>query len=86
MTWELTHSSAEEQPEALDKTSSKVYNYIRKDFKRIEVTHDETTTYEWEYLECKIAKEDWDIFMEVMQNKSDIAMIEDALCELSKEL
>ncbi len=86
MTWELTHSSAEEQPEALDTTSSQVYNYIRKDFKRIEVTHDEITTYEWEYLECKIAKEDWDIFEEVMQNKSDIAMIEDALCELSKEI
>lgn len=86
MTWELTHSSAETKPEALDKTSSQVYNYIRKDFKQIEVKHEDITTLEWEYLECKIEKADWDIFEEVMQNKSDIAMIEDALCELSKEL
>ena len=33
----------------------------------------------------KIKKEDWDIFTKVMENSEDIAIIEDALCELSKE-
>lgn len=84
MTWEIVTSSGP-KPSELDTISSKVYNYIRKDFEQIEVVYDGIKTYEWQYKECKVLKEDWDIFVQVMDNTSDIAMIEDALCELSKE-
>lgn len=86
MTWYEDYSSQVEKPEELDVTSSKVYNYIRKDIEQVEIIHDDGgKTKEWHYFELKIKKEDWDLFTKIMENSDEIAVIEDALCELSKE-
>lgn len=84
MNWITTRCSGD-KPAELDMTSSKVYNYIRKDFEQIEVLIDQMTVKEWQYKELAVLKEDWDLFTQVMSNCDEIAMIEDALCELSKE-
>ena len=84
MTWITTRCSGD-KPSELDTTSSKVYNYIRKDFEQVEVLIDQMTVKEWQYKELAVLKEDWDLFTQVMNNTDEIAVIEDALCELSKE-
>lgn len=60
------------RPEETDTTSSKKYNYIRKDIEEIteEVEGETMTVYTW--LECKILKEDWVLFGWRQQDRADI--------------
>ena len=79
--WEKRESK--EQPNVLDETSSRVYNYVRKNI------HTETRTVEgveetfYVYDEQKIRKEDWDTYETVIRNEADIADVTDALVELA---
>ena len=62
MEWKKVQSSAETRPVEIDTTSSMVYVYVRKDITSKEVKNEDgSTTLFWEYLECKVLKEVWEI-------------------------
>ena len=70
--WYLSENSSAEKPAEIDKTSSKVYNYIRKDFVEIPAQESEGEedmffpgfgSAHWQYQEAKIRKKDWDNFV-----------------------
>lgn len=65
MNWEKVESSV--YPVLIDTTSSKVYNYMRRNVveKQEEDMQGNIVTY-YEYEEVKVLKEDWDLFMAIM--------------------
>ena len=67
------------RPEPLDTTSSKVYNYVRKDIEELPVVDPDTgaATGEvyWRYMERKIPKEYYEIYEATEQTKADIDYI-----------
>ena len=69
-----------DRPSELDTTSSKVYNYVRRNIeeKTKEDEDGRIITY-YEFYEEKVNKEMWELYVRV----SDL---EDALCELSEEV
>lgn len=60
------------KPEETDITSSKKYNYIRKDIEESteEIEGETMTVFTWK--ECKILKEDWVLFGWRQQDRADI--------------
>ena len=85
------------RPNELDITSSKVYNYVRKDIeeeeREIENPEIEEETEEkvesvtitmYTYKELKILKEDWELFQQVNESSIRIEEIEDAVIELAE--
>lgn len=69
MDWYKSESAT--YPLEVDTTSSKKYNYVRRNI--TEVVKDETTYYEFE--ECKILKEDWGFYLENEQLRADLDYI-----------
>ena len=66
-----------ELPKELDKTSSKVYNYVRQKIEEKTIT-DDTSGEEiqiYEYDEAKISKKDWDLYESVSDNAANIDYI-----------
>lgn len=68
--WYLSENSGAEKPDEIDKISSKVYNYIRKDFVEIPAQEGEEDSFgpgfgsaHWQYQEKKISKKDWAQFI-----------------------
>lgn len=72
MEWKTVESN--ERPSELDKTSSKVYNYIRRNIaektRKDEMSGDSIVYYEYE--ECKILKADWALYEGVSDNTANI--------------
>ncbi len=66
MEWYKSRSA--QRPEETDTTSSEKYNYARKNI--VEVTENEETYFE--YDEVKIQKEDWGLYLDLVQAKADI--------------
>ena len=64
-------------PDNIDTTSSKKWNYVRKDINTEERTDEMTgetyTVYVW--LEMKIAKENWELYKATEKNTADIDYI-----------
>lgn len=63
------------RPELLDTTSSKVYNYIRKDIVELPVLDEngnDSGEVFWRYKEQKVLKEYYDIYEQVQQNQADL--------------
>ena len=79
--WEKRESR--EQPAALDKTSSRVYNYVRRDIETETRQGEEGLETWFVYEEQKILKEDWDTYENVVRNTQDVADVMDALVELA---
>lgn len=70
--WYTSENSSAEKPAEIDKTSSKVFNYIRKDFVEIPAQESEGEedmffpgfgSAHWQYQEAKIRKKDWAQFI-----------------------
>ena len=80
--WKQVTGSA--RPELLDTTSSKVYNYIRKDVEEVEKEENEETTISYVYLEKKVKKADWEYFKSLESADNRISDLENAICELTK--
>lgn len=64
------------KPSLTDTTSSKVYNYDRRNITEVQRTDDEgnvTTAYEYE--ECKVKKEEWQnyIDMKKLKERQDVS-------------
>ena len=66
MEWYTTQSTV--RPETLDVTSSRVYNYLRRN---IEETEFEDVTF-YVYEEAKVKKDDWPMFLKQEQMTADI--------------
>jgi len=75
--WSRVESN--DRPSELDITSSKVYNYVRRNIEEKTKEEDGRTITYYEYYEEKVNKEMWELYVRV----SDL---EDALCELSEEV
>lgn len=73
MNWYKSESAT--YPLDVDTTSSKKYNYIRKNI--TEVVKEEITYYEFE--ECKILKEDWFLYESIIKNESDVSDLAEAI-------
>ena len=66
-------SSSTVRPEKTDTTSSKVYNYVRKNIVEKTIpTRNEGTITIYTYDECKIPKASWDVFLQNEQNTANI--------------
>lgn len=64
------------RPEETDLTSSKVYNFIRRNIVETEVEQEDgsiLTVYDYE--ESKIPKESWGLYLESIQARADIDYI-----------
>ena len=78
MEWKHVESTV--KPEEFDTVSSKKWNYIRKN-----ITSEKTDDIlMYKYDQAKVLKEDWDIFLEVSDNISRVADLEDAVIELAE--
>lgn len=66
MEWYQTESTV--RPETLDVTSSRVYNYVRRN---IEETEFEDVTF-YVYEEAKVKKDDWPMHLKQEQMTADI--------------
>lgn len=66
MEWYTTQSTV--KPETLDLTSSKIYNYVRRNIEESEV---EGVTF-YTYEEMKIKKDDWPMYLKQEQMTADI--------------
>lgn len=75
--WSRVESN--DRPSELDTTSSKVYNYVRRNIEEKTKEEDGRIVTYYEYYEEKVNKEMWELYIRV----SDL---EDALCELSEEV
>lgn len=75
--WSRVESN--DRPSELDTTSSKVYNYVRRNIEEKTKEEDGRIITYYEYYEEKVNKEIWELYVRV----SDL---EDALCELSEEV
>ena len=66
-------------PPLLDTTSSRVYNYIRKDIIESEVidpdTGEPTGQKKWNYLEQKIPKDQYELYLQTQQQQADLDYI-----------
>lgn len=69
------HSESATRPLETDTTSSKKYNYVRRNITEVQRTESEETITMYEYDECKILKEDWGLYEETAQNTADIEYI-----------
>ena len=68
------------RPAQLDKSSSKVYNIITKNVEEVTYIDDEgKETTKFVYDEAFILKEDWEVYESILQNKSDMQDIAEAL-------
>lgn len=75
--WSRVESN--DRPSELDTTSSKVYNYVRRNIEEKTKEEDGRIVTYYEFYEEKVNKEIWELYIRV----SDL---EDALCELSEEV
>lgn len=80
--WHESENSTTVKPDALDRKSSRVYVYVRKDFTFVEETEDKPA--HWEYLEARIRREDWDLFeglMDLETTTSDLGTALESLLD-----
>ena len=65
-------ASSNTRPAATDTTSSKVFNYVRRNITEQTVTDEGETRTAFVYEEAKIPKEDWGTYNELRQQRADI--------------
>ena len=85
--WYHAESGTSVKPSELDTTSSKKWNYIRKDFVMVDpVTEggEVIVPGHWEWLEAKILKNDWETFTKVIEHEGTLDDVQNALVELAE--
>ena len=70
MEWKKVESM--NRPSEYDFTSSKKYNYVRRNVKEVEREHDGENYVAFEYEEAKVTKDDWNLFLDLRQAQADI--------------
>lgn len=83
MNWKTVQSN--ERPDELDKTSSHVYNFVRRNI--VEKTREDEQTGEtvvyYEYEEAKITKSDWSLYEKLIAHDDALDDVYAALTELA---
>lgn len=70
MEWYYSESMIE--PAETDTESSQIYNYVRRNI-RTETNEEEgQTVTKYVYEECKVPKESWGMYLELIQAQADI--------------
>lgn len=84
--WYKNENGSLTKPEALDKTSSKTYVYVRKEFAEIseQTIGDQTIPAHYEWMEMKILKSDWDVYEKVLGHDTALDDVYAALTELAE--
>lgn len=86
--WYTVENSELVLPAEIDRTSSRNYIYIRKDFEIVEaVPETEDNDYKpahYRWQEMKIRKEDWEIYETVMSHETALDDVYAALTELAE--
>ena len=80
--WYRNENGSSVKPDAVDHVSSQKYVYVRKNFVLIEATED--VPEHWQWMETKILKEDWEIYLEVMDHGTALDDVYAALTELAE--
>jgi len=80
--WKKVENGDSVKPESLDTTSSRRWNYVRKNFELIEATDDYPE--HWEWMEIKVLKDDWETYKEVMDHSDALDDVYAALTELAE--
>ena len=70
MEWYYAESGVE--PAEVDMESSKVYNYVRRNIHKESETVDGELLTKWVYEECKVLKESWGMYEQLVQAQADI--------------
>lgn len=67
--WRKIQNSNDVKPAEIDKTSSSAVVYVRKDFKKVQITDQMTETKRtvWEYMENEIPVDDWSVYEGIME-------------------
>ena len=71
-----------ERPLDVDTKSSATVAYVRKDIIHVDGT--EVKDARWECMEQTVPQEDWELYALLMEQKSEVSDIEDALMELAE--
>ena len=71
--WYRNENGGIEKPSDMDKTTSSVYVYVRKDFEFVEGT--EEIPAHWAWMERKIKKDDWELYVQTETNTANIDYI-----------
>lgn len=80
--WYINSNGENIKPPALDTTSSQKWNYVRKNFEEVAAT--EEIPAHWQWLETKIAKDDWTIYEQVLGHDDALDDVYAALTELAE--
>lgn len=80
--WYHNENSDDIKPAALDRTSSKIYIYVRKQFELITATEDIPAHWSWQ--ETKIRKDDWLLYESLMEHNNALDDVYAALTELAE--
>lgn len=60
-------------PQEIDTTSSRKYNYVRRNIVEVEREQEDGTTLTmYEYEEIQVLKEDWGLYLDLVQAQADI--------------
>lgn len=64
------------EPDAVDITTSKVYNYVRRNIREEQREDEEGNSYTvWVYEEMRVAKDEWEPYKSVERNIANIDYI-----------
>lgn len=71
MNWRKAESTV--LPQEIDTTSSRKYNYVRRNIVEVEREQEDGTTLTmYEYEETQVLKEDWGLYLDLVQAQADI--------------
>lgn len=70
MEWYNTESMIE--PAETDLESSQIYNYVRRNIHAETVEEEGQTVTKYVYEECRIPKESWGMYLQLVQAQADI--------------
>ena len=82
MNWKKAESTV--RPAELDTTSSRKFNYVRKNIVEEQRETEQGTITMYVYDELKVAKADWELFETVSESAIRISEVEDAVIELAE--
>lgn len=60
------------RPEEYDMESSSIYNYVRQNIREVREEIEGEIVTKYVYEECKVPKESWGMYEELMQTKADV--------------
>ena len=87
-TWYKNGNDSSVRPMDVDTTSSKRWNYVRKDFRLVaaRTADGQTVPEHWEWQEMKVQKEVLEIYNQASENKDNVDLLTECVLEMSEIL